>query len=303
MRARSRPRLDSIRGMPQTSRRTFVTQAAALLPLSRAAFAKEPLTKNNLGVQLYTVRNVIEKNPGATLKAIQDIGYAEVETIYASLDKIWPALRETDLKAVSVHVDTKIFMEGGAKLEATIASLKQRGFRYLVVPYIAPAERGGEEMFKNLANKLNDAGKKAKASGLTLCYHNHAFEFGPVNGTTGLEILMNNTEKDLVSLELDVFWASVAGHDPVSLLQTYSGRVALVHLKDKSKGIDTQYNENVPKTAFKEVGSGTIDIPAVLSAADAAGVQHYFVEQDQTPGDPIASLRKSYEYLSKQFKS
>ena len=303
MRARSRPRLDSIRGMPQTSRRTFVTQAAALLPLSRAAFAKEPLTKNNLGVQLYTVRNVIEKNPGATLKAIQDIGYAEVETIYASLDKIWPALRETDLKAVSVHVDTKIFMEGGAKLEATIASLKQRGFRYLVVPYIAPAERGGEDMFKNLANKLNDAGKKAKASGLTLCYHNHAFEFGPVNGTTGLEILMNNTEKDLVSLELDVFWASVAGRDPVSLLQTYSGRVALVHLKDKSKGIDTQYNENVPKTAFKEVGSGTIDIPAVLSAADAAGVQHYFVEQDQTPGDPIASLRKSYEYLSKQFKS
>jgi sugar phosphate isomerase/epimerase len=74
-------------------------------------------------------------------------------------------------------------------------------------------------------------------------------------------------------------------------------------LKDKSKGIDTQYNENVPKATFKEVGTGTLDIPAVLSAADSAGVQHYFVEQDQTPGDPIASLRKSYEYLSGQFKS
>jgi sugar phosphate isomerase/epimerase len=289
--------------MSPTSRRTFVAQAAALLPLSRAAFAKDPLTRNDLGVQLYTVRNVIEKNPAATLKAIQDIGYREVEVVYASLEKIWPALKETNLKPVSVHVDTKIFMQGGAQLDSVIAGLKQRGFRYIVVPYIDPKDRGGADMFKNLAEKLNEAGKKARSNGLTLCYHNHAFEFGPLDGTTGLEILMKNTDKDLVSLEMDVFWVSVAGHDPVALLQTYSGRVALLHLKDKSKGIDTQYNEKVPKTAFKEVGSGTIDIPAVLSAADSAGVQNYFVEQDQTPGDPIASLRKSYEYLSQHFKS
>lgn len=304
MRTRSRPeRLDSMIGMSTTSRRTFVAQAAAVLPLSRAAFGKDPLTRNDLGVQLYTVRDVIEKDPGATLKAIQDIGYREVEAIYASLDKIWSALKQTNLKPVSVHVDTAIFMQGGARLDSTIADVKQRGLRYIVVPYIPPADRGGADMFKNLATKLNQAGEKAKSNGLTLCYHNHAFEFGPVDGTTGLELLMNNTQKDLVSLELDIFWASVAGHDPVSVLQTYSGRVALLHLKDKPKGIDTQYNENVPKTAFKEVGSGTIDIPAVLSAADSAGVQNYFVEQDQTPGDPIASLRKSYQYLNAHFKS
>lgn len=289
--------------MPAQTRRTFVAEAAALLPLSRAVFAKEPLTHENLGVQLYTVRNVIEKDPAATLKAIQDIGYREVEAIYASLDKIWPALKQTSLKPVSVHVDTKIFMDGGPNLDSTIADVKQRGFRYIVVPYIPPAERGGADMFKNLADKLNKAGEKAKSNGLTLCYHNHAFEFGPVDGTTGLEILMSNTQKDLVSLELDIFWVSVAGHDPLTLLQTYSGRVALLHLKDKAKGLATQYNENVPHSTFKEVGSGSIDIPAVLSAADSAGVKNYFVEQDQTPGDPIASLRKSYEYLSAHFKS
>jgi sugar phosphate isomerase/epimerase len=288
--------------MPASTRRSFFTQATALLPLSRAAFAKEPLTHNNLGVQLYTVRNVIEKDPAATLKAIQDIGYAEVEATYGNLDKIWPALKETSLKPVSVHVDTDIFMQGGSKLDSTIADLKQRGFSYIVVPYIAPAQRGGADMFKNLAEKLNAAGEKAKAAGLTLCYHNHAFEFGPVGGTTGLEILMSNTQKDLVSLEMDIFWVSVAGNDPVALLKTYSGRVKLLHLKDKAKGVGTQYNENVPKSAFKEIGSGTIDIPAVLAAADAAGVQNYFVEQDQTPGDPIASLRKSYQYLSGKFK-
>src|ERR1700728_2158145 len=100
--------------MPASTRRSFFTQATALLPLSRAAFAKEPLTHNNLGVQLYTVRNVIEKDPAATLKAIQDIGYAEVEATYGNLDKIWPALKETSLKPVSVHVDTDIFMQGGS---------------------------------------------------------------------------------------------------------------------------------------------------------------------------------------------
>jgi sugar phosphate isomerase/epimerase len=293
--------LDSIGGMSAHSRRAFVAQAATLLPLSRAVFGKEPLKRSNLGVELYTVRNVIEKDPAATLKAIQDIGYAEVEAIYASLEKIWPALKETSLKPVSVHVDTAIFMEGGSKLDSAIADVKQRGFSFIVVPYIAPKDRGGADMFKKLADTLNTAGEKAKANGLTLCYHNHAFEFAPVGGTTGLEMLMSGTQKDLVSLEMDVFWVSVAGHDPVQLLKTYSGRVKLLHLKDKAKGTPTQYNENVPKTAFKEVGSGSIDIPAVLAAADAAGVENYFVEQDATPGDPIASLRKSYQYLSGHF--
>lgn len=289
--------------MFSSTRRSFVAQAAALLPLSRAAFGKEPLRRSDLGVQLYTVRKVIEKDPSVTLKAIQDIGYSEVEATYGNLDKIWPALKETALKPVSVHGDTAVFLEGGSKLDVTIADVKQRGFRYLVVPYIPVEQRGGADMFKNLADKLNQAGEKAKAAGLTLCYHNHAFEFAPQGDTIGLDILMKNTQPDLVSLELDIFWASVAGHDPVSLLKTYSGRVKLLHLKDKAKGVGVQYNEKVAATAFKEIGSGSIDIPAVLAAANTEGVENYFVEQDQTPGDPIASLRKSYEYLSKHFSS
>src|ERR1700761_2247248 len=102
--------------MPTSSRRTFFGQAAALLPLSRAVFAKEPLTHNNLGVQLYTVRNVIEKDPAKTLKAIQEIGYTEVEATYGNLDKIWSALKETSLKPVSVHGETDVFLQGGRKL-------------------------------------------------------------------------------------------------------------------------------------------------------------------------------------------
>jgi sugar phosphate isomerase/epimerase len=263
----------------------------------------DALTASNLGVQLYTVRSIIEANPAKVLKAIQDIGYREVEATYANLDKIWAALKETTLKPVSIHLDTALFFEGGAKLDAAIADVKQRGFEYVVLPYIPPKQRGGIDTFKKLAETLNKSGEKVKAAGMTLCYHNHAFEFEPMQGTTGLAVLMKETHKDLVSLEMDVFWVSVAGHDPVALLHKYANRVALVHLKDKASGTSVQFNENVPRETFKEVGNGTLDFPAILEAAKKTAVKHYFVEQDQTPGNPIDSLRESYKYLSGKFAS
>ena len=130
-----------------------------------------------------------------------------------------------------------------------------------------------------------------------MCYHNHAFEFRAHQGTTPFEVLLKETDKDTVSLELDVFWASVGGHDPVEILNQHSGRVALLHCKDKAKDFPVQYNERVPPDAFKEVGRGSIDFPAVLGAATKAGVKHFFVEQDRTPGNPLDSLKISYEYL------
>jgi sugar phosphate isomerase/epimerase len=120
-----------------------------------------------------------------------------------------------------------------------------------------------------------------------------------MNGTTPFQILLSETEKNLVSLELDVFWVSVAGHDPVQVIKHHSGRIALVHLKDKPKDFPVQYNEHVPADAFKEIGRGSLDFPAVLRAATDEGVKHFFVEQDQTPGNPLDSLKMSYDYLHK----
>jgi len=101
--------------MNATTRRLFLAQSAALLPLSKGLFGYEPLSATNLGVQLYTVRDVIKKDPLSVLKAIQDIGYQEIEAIYASLDDIWPALKQTSLKPVSVHIDEAIFGKGGSE--------------------------------------------------------------------------------------------------------------------------------------------------------------------------------------------
>jgi sugar phosphate isomerase/epimerase len=280
--------------MSLSTRRSFVAQSAALLAASKLALA-DKLRKNNLGVQLYTVRGIIGADPAKVLQQIREIGYAEIEATADTLKNAWSAIQNSGLKAVSVHLNTN-------PTDQELSDAKSKGFEYAVVPYIPPAMRGGVDVMKKLAAKLQDAGKRAKAQGLQLCYHSHAFEYEPMDGTTPLQILMGETQPDLVKLELDIFWAAVAGHDPADLLKTYSGRVPLLHLKDKEKGVPAapQYNENVPKDAFKEIGNGSIDIPAVLKAANAAGVKHYFVEQDQTP-DPIASLRQSYAYLSKQF--
>jgi len=287
--------------MSRITRRHFVVQSTAALAGVGSASAFEPLRAIYLGVQLYTVRGTITKAPSKDLTAIETIGYQEVEVVYATLDAIWPALKETKLKAVSAHVDTAIFMQGGSKLDDAIGALKEKGFAFVVVPYIPPNQRGGLDTFKKLADILNKSGEKAKAAGLTLCYHNHAFEFEPMGGTTGLELMLKETQPSLVSLELDIFWASVAGHKPVEVMKKHSDRIALLHLKDKAADVPVQFNENVEKTAFKEVGNGSIDIPAVLAEAKRIGVKNYFVEQDQTLGDPLASLKQSFDYLSAHF--
>ena len=287
--------------MSGITRRNFVVQSTAALAAAGTLSAFEPLRANDLGVQLYTVRDTITKDPAKDLNAIAGMGYQEVEVVYATLNKIWQAIQDAKLKAVSAHVDTQYFMDSGSKLDDAISNLKEKGFKFIVLPYIPPNQRGGMDTFKRLADILNKSGEKAKAAGLTLCYHNHAFEFEPLNGTTGLEVMLKETQKSLVSLELDIFWASVAGHKPVEVMKKHSDRIALLHLKDKAADVPVQFNENVPKAAFKEVGHGSIDIPAVLAEAKKIGVRNYFVEQDQTPGDPLDSLKQSFDYLKGHF--
>jgi sugar phosphate isomerase/epimerase len=147
---------------------------------------------------------------------------------------------------------------------------------------------------------MNRAAASAKRAGLSFGYHNHAFEFGKLDdGTRPIDTILTSFDPALVRFEVDVFWVSVTGNDPVDFIKKLGKRVMLVHLKDKAKDTPVKFAEDVEKAAFAEVGSGTVDIPGVLKAAEALGIEHYFVEQDQSP-DPLASLKKSYEYLAKQ---
>jgi sugar phosphate isomerase/epimerase len=279
------------------SRRRFV-QAGSLAALLAVRGRARQLS--SIGVQLYTVRTVLPQDPAGTLGAIEKAGYQEIECTWAGLDKLWPVIQATRLKPTSIHLDSTIVTKGTDEdVSKALEQVKQKGFQYAVFPYLPPAERGGLDVIRKVSAKLNDAGRKCAALGLTLCYHNHAFEFEPVDGTTPFQVMMDSTDKKLVQLEMDLFWVSVAGHDPAEMLGKMAGRVPLVHLKDKAQGTEVMYKESVPRTAFKEVGNGVIDWTRVLRAAESAGVKHYYVEQDQTPGDPLASLRQSYGYLSK----
>ncbi len=252
-----------------------------------------------IGAQLYTVRAVLPNRPVETLRAIREIGYTEVEATYDDHDKVWPAIAKCGLTPVSTHLkDT--FLDDGQQdaFSRALEQVKGAGFRFAVIPALPEKERDDLKVLRGLGNRLNRAGEKARAAGLRLCYHNHAFDFRPVSGTTSFDMLVEHVDPKLCGFEVDCFWASVAGRDPAELIARLKGRVPMIHLKDKASGAAVRFDEQ-DKKPLREVGSGSIDWPKVLEAAQAAGVEHYFVEQDETPGDPLISLRKSWTYLDK----
>jgi sugar phosphate isomerase/epimerase len=278
--------------MPDLTRRELLALSLAGAAGGRLAAAAGPL-----GVQLYTVRQQIASDPRPTLEAIAKIGYTELEILQNTLAVVAPIARTLGLTIVSSHLEAPTWKGDG--LAAFADRARDAGIRYLVVPYVAPAERPTDRAgFERLSAQIARAGDEAKRAGLQLCYHNHAFEFGrDRDGTRWIDVMMQRTDPALVKLEMDVFWVSVTGADPLALIAQYGGRTALMHLKDKARDAAPRLDEQVPPTDFVEVGSGALDFPAILTAAKKAGVAHYFVEQDQTRGNPVSSLEKSYKYL------
>jgi sugar phosphate isomerase/epimerase len=185
-------------------------------------------------------------------------------------------------------------------VEQCIELAVKHGLKYLVFGYIGKGHRETPDQIKAIAERSNKAGELCQKAGLQLCYHHHSFEFEKLNsGKTGMDLFIENFDPKLVSFEIDVFWCAIGGWDPIETLKRLKGRVSQVHLKDLEKGTPTIYDEGkVPASAFKEVGSGTIDMKAVLDTAREIGVAQCHVEQDQS-NDPIVSINSSYKYLAK----
>jgi sugar phosphate isomerase/epimerase len=301
------------------SRRDFLRHAshlsaglavAGLLP--RAAGAE---LGGAWGVQLYTLRNLLPTRPAETLKAVAALGYREVEMLRPGLETLTPMAKDVGLAVPAMHIEAPIVTGEWAAwkstpgaltslpaesygIDAAIADAKKHGMRFLTVAYLMAQERTTLDFYRRFADSMNRAGEKCAAAGLSLCYHHHSFEFEPLEGKVPMDVLVERFDKKAVGYEIDVFWLSIAGRDPVKTIRDLGSRVRLLHLKDKSKGTSNEYQESKVKPgAFTEVGSGVVDFPGVLAAGKAVGVAHGFVEQDQTPGDPLASLKKSYDYL------
>ena len=270
-------------------------------------------TRRPLGFQLYTVRRLIPDHARETLQRVADIGYREIESSRADNAVVVPLCREFGLRTVSTHVDTPLitgnwgawkesFPQGapaGLTWQKTVDDTAAAGFQFVVVAYLMPAERGSLDTFRRYADQFNKAGESVRKAGMQFCYHHHAFEFGPKEGSRPIDVFLERLDPNLVKFEMDVFWVSVAGQDPVALLKQWKGRVALMHLKDKAPGLRTHYAEELSPNAFREVGLGVIDFKQILAAAPEAGVQHYFVEQDEVAEDPVESLRTSYQTIER----
>lgn len=303
------------------NRRRFMQLAGASAGLSLAACAAPPeeaaaptasLFAKPLSFQMYTLRYMLAEGIGDIFERAAAAGYAEIEAVQSTgvdgvvvaWDDVAEAVKAAGLTPTSSHVSAPVILGAGAiaagpkTLEESAEWGAKNGFSWLVMPYVPNDQRGdNRDHYLRLAEKLNHAGEVYKAAGMGFAYHNHAFEFGPVGDSTPMDILLEATDPELVKIELDVFWTSVAGLDPAEWIRAHPGRAKLLHLKDKASGAPTQFAEGVAAEHFKEVGSGVIDFPAVLTAAAADNVERYIVEQDQTAGDAVDSLAMSAKYL------
>lgn len=254
-----------------------------------------------LGVQLYTVRTLMPKDPRGTLAAIAAMGYEFVEPGRGQLAQLEPHLKELKLSTPSVGLELPLVTgaQGApASLDEALAPLPAKGVKCAVISYVGKPMRDEPGFYERFAGQMNRAGEVCRKHGVQLCYHHHSFEFDPSRGKRPFDTLVERFDPKLVHFEIDTFWLRIAGENPPAMLRRLKGRVSLVHLKDIARGAAVEYNEGkVPREAFKEVGNGELDWPDILRACDEAGVRHYIVEQDWWPGDPLDSLRQSYGYL------
>lgn len=293
---------------PLLSRRSLLSVAGLAAVTS---LAKERV---GLGVQLYTVRDQILTRPTETLQAIADIGYREVEMLRNQVKALGPLWKRFNLRPVSLHFETPLLtgnfaawqhadmppIDPGVTYEDCVSLARDHGFEYLVFNYLAPEERLGLDFYRSLADKLNQAAHKAVAAGLRFCYHNHDFEFQPKPGGRPMDVLIERLDKNLIGLEVDAFWVSMAGVNAADFLLQHAGRVELVHLKDRAPGTPVHYDiATVPNDTFRELGSGDLPLGTILDAISKTNAKHVFVEQDFSK-DPVASLRQSYAFLQRR---
>ena len=290
------------------NRRELLAVAAGV-----AACAAKP--ERSIGLNLYTVREPLGLEPERVLRELAAVGCRYVEGRLAQVQDHLSLLTELDMPWVSWMIDTPLVTGAWepwralmqrfgqtlerATLDETIETAVKHGVRNLGISYTLPAEREGPGGWQRVADQCNQAGEACKRAGLTFYFHNHAEEFAGEPGARPFDLLLRQLDPELVRFEIDVFWVSIAGADPMEAIRQARGRLLSLHLKDKAAGTpNVAAAFDAPQDAFREVGSGSLDWEAILAAADEAGAERLFVEQDETPGDPLASVRQSFEYLN-----
>ncbi|SKB84312.1 Sugar phosphate isomerase/epimerase [Parapedobacter luteus] len=324
-----------------TDRRTFLKQAGAglaaayLAPswLSCSSSNAPAITVEEIGLQLYTLRDQLAGDASATLSRVAEIGYDHVETFGAeinsgsgasfwglSVKNLTALLSDYGLKTYSGHYDLSDFLTPGngnldtLKASIDIAAHLRQQYVIAPVPPFLLIDKLTVDDYLFMADQLNKGGELAAQSGVKIGYHNHFWEFRTLaDGRRGLDILIDNTDKDLVVFELDLFWSEKSGTDSAAYFEKHPGRFPLWHIKDMDKAntetvtgpdYDSRPVMEITSTiTYTEVGTGSIDFKKILAEEKAAGLRYAFVEQDLITIDPFESIAKSYQYVKSNLLS
>ena len=258
-------------------RRDFVRRVSAaalgpvLQPLAPSPESRVPSRIAHVGLQLYTVRDEMKKDVEATIARVAATGYSEVEFagyFGKSPAEIRAMLDRHGLTAPSTHI-------GAIEPDAWKAALDAAhviGHRYIVFPWIPQERRTGLDAYKQFAATFNRAAEQARAAGLQFAYHNHDFEFAPIEGKLPYDVLLTETDPKLVQMEMDLYWITKGGQDPLTYFARWPGRFPMVHVKDSM---------GPPDNKMADVGAGKIDWKRIFAKEQQAGIKNFFVEHDQ----------------------
>lgn len=248
---------------------------------------------DKFGIQLYTLRDEMPKDPKGIIKQLASFGYQQIEGYEGDQGMFWNMtnkdfkmfLDDLGLTMISSHCNIK---ENFAEKAAQAAEI---GMAYLVCPYIGPQK--SMEDWKKVTDLFNDCGRICEENGIRFAYHNHEYSFKSFSGMIPHDFIMQNTDPDLVDHQMDIYWVVTGGADPIDFLTRYPNRFRLCHVKDRIKGSEE-------RDASCDLGKGFIDYPKILKIAADQGMQYYIVEQERYDNStPLDSAKHDAEYLKK----
>ena len=291
-------RRDFIKTSAYVATGTMILPVAACSPKAKESNEKEalppPPKKMDVGIQVYSVRNQLNEDFEGTMKKVAEIGYKLIEGYGLGLDGMflgkYPAadymkvVTDLGMKLVATHCSYFTAEDTPKMIEAS----KSAGLEYLVIPGIPGELRKTADGYKAVAANFNKIGEQCNVAGIKFGYHNHASEFEVTDGQIPMDILIGETEKNLVDFEADLFWIVKANRNPIDLIKKYPGRISLFHVKDANQ-----------EKEGETVGKGIIDFKSIFEIGKKSGLKYYFIE-DEREDDPFANIKADYDYISVQ---
>jgi sugar phosphate isomerase/epimerase len=286
------------------NRRQFLELSTmATLPIiARPLFARTSPVHVPIGLQLSTLvkHQTAETDLLQALNQIHAIGFQEVEPWHSAYSipakQLKKDITDSGLTVSSGHFE---YADLTSDLPGQLRYAQELGLTWVVCPMLPKAQWPSAEGFHIAARQFNDWAKRVRDAGMRFAFHNHDYEFLSFDGSTGFDILLKETDPNLVFYEMDCYWITQAGLDPVAMLNRLGRRVRMLHIKDRKPGFPPSNDMSAASAHFTEVGTGSIDWPSILVVAKRLQIEHYFIEQDHIDGPPLESLRTSYSYLRK----